>query len=93
MTKGGAITDAHLQKISQLKQKGYNVSLTFSVFSLDEKIYNFLTGGSFYKKFMETLHKAHEMKVNYSLEFMLSVLTLSELPKFKSFAQGLQKDF
>lgn len=33
------------------------------------------------------------MKINYSLEFMLSLMTLKELEKFKKFAETLGKDY
>jgi hypothetical protein len=42
---------------------------------------------------MRVLNKLNKMKINYSMEFMLSVLTLSELEKFKKFAKSLNKDF
>ena len=93
MTKGLALKDIHLEKILDLKNRWFNVSLTFSVFSLEEKMYNYLTWGDFFKNFMEVLKKAHKMKINYSMEFMLSVLTLNELEKFKKFANSLWKDF
>ena len=79
MTKGLAIKEKHLMKIKELKDRGYNVSLTFSVFSLQEKKYNMLTGGNFYAAFIKTLNAAHKMKINYSIEFLLSTLTLDEL--------------
>lgn len=93
MTKWLAITDSHLEKILDLKNRGFNVSLTFSVFSLEEKMYNHLTGWDFYKHFITVLNKAHKMKINYSMEFMLSVLNLWELDKFKKFANNLWKDY
>ena len=93
MTKWQTIQKKHLEKIQNFNQKWFNVSLTFSVFSLDEKIYNHLTWWNFFRKFMETLKKVNQMKINYSMEFMLSVLTLWELKKFQKFAQNLWKDF
>jgi MoaA/NifB/PqqE/SkfB family radical SAM enzyme len=93
MTKWLALKDKHLEKILDLKNRWFNVSLTFSVFSLEEKMYNYLTWWNFYKNFMEVLKKVHKMKINYSMEFMLSVLTLWELDKFKQFAKSLWKDF
>jgi hypothetical protein len=93
MTKWLAIKDEHLEEILDLKNRGFNVSLTFSVFSLEEKMYNYLTWGDFYKNFMQVLNKVNKMKINYSMEFMLSVLTLLELEKFKRFAKSLWKDF
>jgi len=93
MTKWLAIKDKHLDKILDLKKRWFNVSLTFSVFSLEEKIYNYLTGGNFYNNFMKVLKKSHNMKINYSMEFMLSTLTLWELEKFKKFANDLWKDY
>lgn len=93
MTKWLAIRQNHLDKILELKNKWHNVSLTFSVFSLDEKMYNYLTWWNFYKNFIEVLNKAHSMKINYSLEFMLSLMTLKELEKFKKFAETLGKDY
>lgn len=93
MTKWLAIKDEHLEKILDLKNRWFNVSLTFSVFSLEEKIYNYLTWWNFYKSFMQVLNKANQMKINYSMEFMLSVLTLSELEKFKKFANSLWKNY
>jgi len=38
---------------------------------------------------MQVLNKVNKMKINYSMEFMLSVLTLPELEKFKRFANSL----
>ena len=93
MTKWLAITDSHLEKILDLKSRWFNVSLTFSVFSLEEKMYNYLTGWNFYKNFIEVLNKANKMKINYSMEFMLSVLNISEINKFKKFAESLWKDY
>lgn len=93
MTKGGALQDKHLIKIKELKERGYNVTLTFSVFSLQKKVYNYLTGGEFYDHFIEKLHQAHTLQINYTLEFMLSTLTLGELQSFKNFAQKLNKDY
>ena len=93
MTKGLAIRDEHLFKIKELKDKWHNVSLTFSVFSLEEKMYNYLTWWKFYHTFMSVLKKAHSMNINYSMEFLLSVLTLKELDKFKVFAKSLKKDY
>ena len=93
MTKWLALNDEHLEKILSLKNRWFNVSLTFSVFSLEEKMYNYLTGWNFYNNFMKVLKKVHKMNINYSLEFMLSVLTLRELEKFKKFATSLNKDY
>jgi hypothetical protein len=63
------------------------------VFSLEEKMYNYLTWWDFYKNFISVLNKAHKLQINYSLEFMLSVLTLWELDKFKAFSKKLWKDY
>lgn len=93
MTKWLAIKNKHLEKILDLKSRWFNVSLTFSVFSLEEKMYNYLTWWNFYKNFLEVLDKVNKMNINYSMEFMLSVLNLSELKKFKKFALSLWKDY
>ncbi len=93
MTKGLAIKDKHLDKILELNNRGYNISLTFSVFSLESNIYNYLTWWDFYDNFITTLNKVHNRNINYSMEFMLSVLTLGELYKFKKFATKLWKDY
>lgn len=93
MTKWLAIKDKHLEKLLDLKKRWFNVSLTFSVFSLEEKMYNYLTWWNFYKHFMEILNKVNKMNINYSMEFMLSVLTLWELERFKQFANSLNKDY
>jgi hypothetical protein len=44
MTKGLALKDKHIDKIKELNENAFNVSLTFSVFSLEKKMYNYLTG-------------------------------------------------
>ncbi len=93
MTKWLAINISHLNKILELKNRWFNVSLTFSIFSLEEKMYNYLTWWNFYKSFIKTLNKVHKMKINYSMEFMLSLLTINELEKFKIFSKNLKKDF
>ena len=93
MTKWLALKDEHIDKIKELNENGFNVSLTFSVFSLEKKMYNYLTGWDFFDNFMETLNKCHKKKINYSMEFMLSTLTLPELDKFKAFAKSLNKDY
>jgi MoaA/NifB/PqqE/SkfB family radical SAM enzyme len=93
MTKWLAITKRHLETIKSLNNRWFNVSLTFSVFSLNEKIYNYLTWGNFYSKFMHTLEMANHMNINYSMEFMLSAITLWELGKFKKLAEVLNKDY
>ncbi len=93
MTKWQSIRDAHLKKIYDLKNRWYNVSLTFSVFSLSEKMYNYLTWWNYFKTFIRVLNKVEKMKINYSMEFMLSILTIKELDKFKSFANNLWKDY
>ena len=64
MTKWLAIKDKHLEKILDLKNRWFNVSITFSVFSLEEKMYNYLTWGNFYKNFIEVLNKANKMNIN-----------------------------
>jgi len=93
MTKWLALKNEHLDKILDLNNRWFNVSLTFSVFSLNEKMYNYLTGWNFYKNFINVLNKVNKMNINYSMEFMLSVLTISELDKFKKFAKSLWKDY
>ncbi|NDK07665.1 radical SAM protein [Candidatus Gracilibacteria bacterium] len=93
MTKGGSIKDFHLEKILSLKERGFNVSLTFSVFSLEEKLYNKLTGGDYYANFMNLLKKANKMNINYSMEFMLSLLNIKELNGFIKLAKSLNKDY
>lgn len=93
MTKGQSIKDSHLKYLKKIKEKWHNVSLTFSVFSLSEKLFNYLTGWTFYKKFMQNLKKCEELKLNYSMEFMLSLLNMKELPKFIEFAKKLNKDY
>lgn len=93
MTKWLAIKPSHLETIKSLNDRWYNVSLTFSVFSLHEKMYNYLTWGDFYVSFMKTLQMANRININYSMEFMLSAITLGELEKFKKFAQILNKDY
>lgn len=93
MTKGLSIWDEHFLKIQDLKNRWHNVSLTFSVFSLQKKIYNYLTGGDFFDTFMEALRKSHDMRLHYSLEFMLSSVTVWELDTFKKFAWDLGKDY
>ncbi len=42
---------------------------------------------------MDKLKIANTMNINYSMEFMLSAITISELPKFKKFAEVLGKDY
>lgn len=93
MTKGQAIKESHLAYLKQKKDEWFNVSLTFSVFSLNEKLFNYLTWGTFYKRFMQVLKRCEELKLNYSMEFMLSMINLKELPIFKSFAEKLGKDY
>jgi MoaA/NifB/PqqE/SkfB family radical SAM enzyme len=93
MTKWLAITQKHFKSIKSLNDRWFNVSLTFSVFSLNEKMYNYLTWGNFYTTFMDKLKIANTMNINYSMEFMLSAITISELPKFKKFAEVLGKDY
>lgn len=93
MTKWWAINDNHLEKILDLKKRGFNVSLTFSVFSLEEKLYNKLTWWNFFSSFINLLKKADKMKINYSMEFMLSLLNIEELNKFKKLAESLNKDY
>lgn len=93
ITKGQSLTESHLQKIADLKSRGYKISLTFSIFSLQKKTYNYMTGGDFFDIFMNILQKAHNLWVDYSLEFTLSVLTLHELEAFKKFADKLWKHF
>lgn len=93
MTKWQSIKDEHLSKIKELNNKWHNVSLTFSVFSLNKKVYNYLTGWDFFDNFMITLNKSNKLQINYSMEFMLSSLTLWELDTFKKFALNLWKDY
>lgn len=92
MTKGQAIQDVHLEKLKSLQGRGYNVSLTFSVFSLNKQVYNYLTGGDYYDTFMSALKRVVALKLNYSLEFLISTLTVSELDGFKEFAKRIGKD-
>lgn len=93
MTKGWSINDSHLEKILDLKKRWFNVSLTFSIFSLEEKLYNNLTWWDFYKTFINVLNKANKMKINYSMELMLSILNIQELDKYIKFAKSLNKDY
>jgi len=93
MTKWQSIKDEHLFKIKELKERWYNISLTFSIFSLNKKIYNYLTWWNFFETFKTTLNKTHDLQIDYSLEFMLSTLTLWELAAFKKFASNLWKDY
>ena len=60
---------------------------------MTEKMYNYLTWWENFNRFMKILKDAHEMKVNYSMEFLLSVMTLRELPAFKALALKLGKDY
>ncbi len=91
MTKWQSIQNKHLEKISELQKKWYKVSLTFSIFSLNKPIYNYLTWWDFFDKFMQIFKKVISMNINYSLEFLLSTLTLKELDSFKKFAYKLWK--
>lgn len=93
MTKWLALKKNHIDKIKDLKDRGFNVTLTFSVFSLNEKIYNYLTWWDFYKTFLQKLDLSNKAKINYTLEFMLSTITLKELESFKKFAKTLNKDY
>lgn len=92
MTKWQSIKEEHLLKIKELKERGYNISLTFSIFSLNKKIYNYLTWWDYYDRFMWTFKKVISMNIDYSIEFLLSTLTLSELDKFKEFANKIGKN-
>ena len=92
MTKWQSIQNKHLLKIKELKERGFNVSLTFSIFSLNKPIYNYLTGWDFFDNFMKIFKKAISMNLNYSIEFLLSTLTINELDKFKQFAKTIWKD-
>jgi len=92
MTKWQAIRQEHLDKIKELKEKWYNISLTFSIFSLNKKIYNYLTGWNYFNTFMNTFKKVISMNLDFSIEFLLSTLTLWELDKFKEFAKTIWKN-
>jgi len=93
MTKWQWINKAHLEKILEYKQKWFNISLTFSIFSLNRILFNYLTWWDFYDKFMQVLLWAHKIWLDYSLEFLVSPLTLREIDKFVKFANKLWKDY
>jgi MoaA/NifB/PqqE/SkfB family radical SAM enzyme len=93
MTKWQSIKDKHLLKIKELNNAGYNVSLTFSIFSLNKKVYNYLTWWDFFDNFISILNKSNKLQINYSIEFMLSNLTLGEINGFIKFAKNLWKDY
>ncbi len=92
MTKWQSIQDKHLEKIKELKDRWFNVSLTFSIFSLNKKVYNYLTWWENFDRFMSIFKKVISMNLNYSIEFLLSTLTIKELEKFKDFAKSLWKN-
>ncbi|MDD3302432.1 MAG: radical SAM protein [Candidatus Gracilibacteria bacterium] len=93
MTKGISIKQEHLNKIISLKNSGFNITLTFSIFSLDKKLFNKLTGGEYFEKFKEVFNKVRNLNIDYSMEFLLSSLNLNEYEKFKKFSQLQNKDF
>lgn len=93
MTKWLALKEEHLLKIKDLKERWFNVTLTFSVFSFNKKIYNYLTWWEFYDNFIDKLNLSQKFGINYTLEFMLSTLTLWELNTFKKIAWELDKDY
>ena len=64
MTKWLAIKDIRLDRLTDLKKRWFNLSLTFSVFSLEVKMYNYLTWWNFYKHLIEILNKVNKMKIN-----------------------------
>jgi MoaA/NifB/PqqE/SkfB family radical SAM enzyme len=87
ITKWQTITDKHLEKLKSYKENGFRVSISFSVFSLDETIHNHLTWWwNNYHQLMSIMKQCKKLEINYSVQFLLSLLTLPELEKFKTFA-------
>lgn len=91
MTKWQSIQEKHLLKIKELNEKGFNIGLTFSIFSLKKNVYNYLTWWDYFDRFMTIFKKSLNMNINYSVEFLLSTLTLWELDGFKKFAKSIWK--
>ena len=91
-TKGQSIKDEHLSHIKKLKEKGQNITLCFSVFSLKKEIYEKMTGDS-YERFWKTIKKANKYKLSYVFDFLISSYSFEELDLFRQKASELKKNF
>lgn len=91
ITKWQSITDIHLNKINELTKKWYKISLAFSFFSLKKQLHNQLVWWDSYDSLIEAVQKCDKLNINYSLEFLLTVLTVNEFNSFLQFAKKLNK--
>lgn len=92
MTKWQSLKDEHINKIKELNDKWFNVSISFSIFSLKKELHNQLVWWDNYDQLITSIKKCDYLNVNYSLEFLLSTLTFNELDSFKKFAKTLKRD-
>ncbi len=93
MTKGVSIPKKYLGMIGDFKNKWFSITLTFSIFSLDEKLYNYMTWWNNFIRFKKTFDIVKNMNLDYSMEFLIFTLNLWEFNKFKKFSFIQNKDF
>ncbi len=87
-TKGQSVTPEYLKKIKILEKNRFSIIPSFSVYSLNEKNYQFLTNGNL-KHFYKIIEQVKQLKLNYTLEFLITSYNINELEKFKSWAKSL----
>ena len=80
-TKGQSVTPEYLKKIKILEKNRFSIIPSFSVYSLNEKNYQFLTNGNL-KHFYKIIEQVKQLKLNYTLEFLITSYNINELEKF-----------
>jgi len=93
MTKWQSLKKSDILKFQNYKQAGYNLNMTFSIFSLEEKKYYETTGGWSLKDLLNMISFSHQSNINYNFEFFLDIGNVNFIPQYKKLCDLFWKGF
>jgi hypothetical protein len=93
MTKWQSINYSDIDKFLFYKQNWFNVGLTFSIFSLNEKKYYKTTWWWNLQNLLNIIKYSNEKKINFNFEFFIDNNNIKNISSFKKFAEIFSKSF
>lgn len=97
-TKWNALTEEIILKLQELKKNWININIQIWIFSLREKVQNFMSGidenknFNYFKIFIDKIKYLKKIRLDFSLELLLTKLSENETDRFYDFCNWIGVD-
>lgn len=98
-TKWNALTQEIILKIKELKKAGLNINIQIGIFSLREKVQNFMSGldadsnFNYFQIFKNQVKYLKKVKLDFALELLLTKFSENEVDNFYKFCNTIWVDW